>query len=1098
MNKNFKKYNPLGNTSSAVPIFQVGSSWMNMFNSMNNNWNSFKSDPYGKQGYVDSLVSNNNNIAKKGTVTDPSIKWKETNDRFHAWGIKNGYNENDLKTPDHYTKPNPNFSYTNAARTKFDAQDIPDVPWEPTPSETVTGNIAESLGGIFSLKKAQTEYDSKPNQMPTMNFGNNQGYMAQAGGAPYIMQSKGAPGVEIPDKNPYYYELTDDIIRDIQSGLIGKNGKIVGGENRDFNANARNKNKNGSEDIGPLQINSNTFKDFQNRHGKELKRLGINNFNELTDYQKSKDFAGLIFKERLKMGQNPHNQWSASTYNDENLAKIHIDHYRNKHKENKAGKKPIPFTTDPSLKLTTQVSPVENTSNQNNDIITQAYASQQSEIQPEFNNQLLATASQPEQNAAEQVEEPYVQGDNPFINEGNRKFFDEWGSNSVPGYKSGGIPSSPMGLYEYPNQPVNVPTPDGSITMNGIGSPVLAIPNNNKPQMMYPNKNYNFNKSNSVLEIPMAQSGISPQKAYYNDLINEKLNLDEYYYDKLAKNGMIDMNVPGNQLTHKLMGMGKNEGMVNKLYNMKDLPVMKKLLAAKGSQAAIVGILDEVNQKGLIDGLGDVGKYKPIINKLKTETGITTDEIMDGLKAGGLNFVKRAMIKKFAMQNGGYTNNNNNNNMIHKIPIAQAGMMLNRYPRKMQSTGADSGIGVQLRKLSLGAEGISRLRFDQSSMIPTLKTKDEIIEEAESKMMPVPGGIDTIMDKNSFKKFISDMKNSIGLGKGKESNGKNSTAPAANRSMVKQSDTSESKKAYNINDAMKIAADKITRNQFDANMSKQRSTLNSIPNESERISQLDLNRGSSQMDIDPNKIANASNYNINPSTPPPTAPTAYDGQAVDLTNTAKNIAGKGKGYDANVATIQQMLKNQGRDITVNGIRDANTEKLLMDYNGHTIDKLVNDTSGRRVGNSNSSNSNSFKQTGVAADFGMDDATIKNLQRQLGVTVDGKWGDKTETAYRKKFLDRNENTVSKSNNDNKFKVTDNNIRNENSIKKFNNKNINDKPKKLMQELINYKIKNPTASQFQSGGYINSSFLPKQNTSNLTNEEMHLLDHYYKNS
>lgn len=65
------------------------------------------------------------------------------------------------------------------------------------------------------------------------------------------------------------------------------------------------------------------------------------------------------------------------------------------------------------------------------------------------------------------------------------------------------IPSSPLGVHEYPNQPVNVPTQDGSISMRGVTYPILAIPDNDSPTVMLPNEEHKFNNSKNVLEIPM-------------------------------------------------------------------------------------------------------------------------------------------------------------------------------------------------------------------------------------------------------------------------------------------------------------------------------------------------------------------------------------------------------------------------------------------------------------------------------------------------------------------------------------------------------------------------------------------------------------------
>jgi len=69
-------------------------------------------------------------------------------------------------------------------------------------------------------------------------------------------------------------------------------------------------------------------------------------------------------------------------------------------------------------------------------------------------------------------------------------------------YQSGGqVPVSNNGLYEYPNQPVIVPS--NRITMQGINHNALAVPNNDKPRVMKPNREYKFKNSNRILEIPI-------------------------------------------------------------------------------------------------------------------------------------------------------------------------------------------------------------------------------------------------------------------------------------------------------------------------------------------------------------------------------------------------------------------------------------------------------------------------------------------------------------------------------------------------------------------------------------------------------------------
>jgi lysozyme len=106
--------------------------------------------------------------------------------------------------------------------------------------------------------------------------------------------------------------------------------------------------------------------------------------------------------------------------------------------------------------------------------------------------------------------------DNEEVNNENNKFekfrmnfklrkADFENKDSINYQAGGGVPTSPLGLYQYPGQMVNVPS--GRITMRDINYPVLALPNNNKPEVMYPGKEYEFEDSDSVLEVPMMEFG---------------------------------------------------------------------------------------------------------------------------------------------------------------------------------------------------------------------------------------------------------------------------------------------------------------------------------------------------------------------------------------------------------------------------------------------------------------------------------------------------------------------------------------------------------------------------------------------------------------
>lgn len=73
-------------------------------------------------------------------------------------------------------------------------------------------------------------------------------------------------------------------------------------------------------------------------------------------------------------------------------------------------------------------------------------------------------------------------------------------------YQDGGIPTSRRGLYDYPGQPVKVPS--NNITMEGIDYPVMAFPDNDEPMLMYPDGgSYVFPNSKEVLEVPMFAGG---------------------------------------------------------------------------------------------------------------------------------------------------------------------------------------------------------------------------------------------------------------------------------------------------------------------------------------------------------------------------------------------------------------------------------------------------------------------------------------------------------------------------------------------------------------------------------------------------------------
>lgn len=70
--------------------------------------------------------------------------------------------------------------------------------------------------------------------------------------------------------------------------------------------------------------------------------------------------------------------------------------------------------------------------------------------------------------------------------------------------QGGQVPVSSKGMYDYPNQKVLVPTPNGTITMKNINHPVLGISQETgERKIMMPNLEYLFSGSKNILEIPL-------------------------------------------------------------------------------------------------------------------------------------------------------------------------------------------------------------------------------------------------------------------------------------------------------------------------------------------------------------------------------------------------------------------------------------------------------------------------------------------------------------------------------------------------------------------------------------------------------------------
>ena len=106
-------------------------------------------------------------------------------------------------------------------------------------------------------------------------------------------------------------------------------------------------------------------------------------------------------------------------------------------------------------------------------------------------------------------------------------------------------PVTENGLWEYPNQEVIVPT-NGNITMKGVDYPVTGVSmETGEKKFMLPNKEYFFENTSNVYEIPTYQKGgkkevdyiqlpynVNDIKSFYNKMINSP-----WYKERLAKNG---------------------------------------------------------------------------------------------------------------------------------------------------------------------------------------------------------------------------------------------------------------------------------------------------------------------------------------------------------------------------------------------------------------------------------------------------------------------------------------------------------------------------------------------------------------------------------
>ena len=63
----------------------------------------------------------------------------------------------------------------------------------------------------------------------------------------------------------------------------------------------------------------------------------------------------------------------------------------------------------------------------------------------------------------------------------------------------------PKGQWKHPGEVTRIPS--SSITMKGVGYPVLGVPNKGAPSMMQPNQAYNFPEADYVDEYPHMDGG---------------------------------------------------------------------------------------------------------------------------------------------------------------------------------------------------------------------------------------------------------------------------------------------------------------------------------------------------------------------------------------------------------------------------------------------------------------------------------------------------------------------------------------------------------------------------------------------------------------
>jgi hypothetical protein len=100
-----------------------------------------------------------------------------------------------------------------------------------------------------------------------------------------------------------------------------------------------------------------------------------------------------------------------------------------------------------------------------------------------------------------------AQGDSKYYQKMNQIYGNLFGKQESLAKKEegGSVPMSSEGLYDYPQQTVDVPTSNGMITMQGIDYPVLGTDENGMQQVMQPGGEYQYS-GQMVREVPLDDS----------------------------------------------------------------------------------------------------------------------------------------------------------------------------------------------------------------------------------------------------------------------------------------------------------------------------------------------------------------------------------------------------------------------------------------------------------------------------------------------------------------------------------------------------------------------------------------------------------------